>query len=99
MLGLLGLVLVPTTSAQSIEPGQTFSGKVTSVADGDTYDVRRSIGGTVTVRLWDVDAPESAQLYDTTATRASRRYVCGKGVRVVVEEIGRTGRAVARINV
>nr|WP_240331503.1 thermonuclease family protein [Salinibacter ruber] len=69
------------------------------VTDGDTFDVRRSIGGTVTIRLHGVDAPESAQSYGTAATQAARRYVDGKSVRVAVEEIGRYGRAVARTEV
>ncbi|MCS3940222.1 endonuclease YncB(thermonuclease family) [Salinibacter ruber] len=46
-----------------------------------------------------VDAPESAQSYGTAATRAARQYVDGKSVRVAVEEIGRYGRAVARVEV
>ncbi|WP_081580620.1 thermonuclease family protein [Salinibacter ruber] len=64
-----------------------------------TYDVRRSLGGEVTIRLHGIDAPESAQPYGTAATRAARRYVGGKDVRVAVEEIGRYGRAVASIEV
>ncbi len=67
------------------------------VTDGDTFDVRPSIGGTVTIRLHGVDAPESAQSYGTAATRAARQYVGGKSVGVSVEEIGHHGRAVARV--
>ena len=81
----------------SVEPGQTFTGRVVEVTDGDTFGVRRSIGGTVTIRLHGVDTPESSQPYGTAATRAARRYVGGKDVRVAVEEIGRYGRAVARV--
>jgi endonuclease YncB( thermonuclease family) len=82
-----------------VEPGQTFSARVVEVTDGDTYDVRRSIGGTVTIRLHGVDTPESAQPYGRAATRAARRLAGGENVRVAVEDIGRYGRAVARINV
>lgn len=95
---LLFATAAPNLFAQ-VEPGQSFTGKVVRVTDGDTYDVRRSIGGTVTVRLWGVDAPESLQPYGRTATRAARRIVGGKNVRVSVEEIGRYGRAVARLEV
>ncbi|WP_263788953.1 thermonuclease family protein [Salinibacter grassmerensis] len=80
-----------------VEPGQTFTARVTEITDGDTYDVRRSAGGEVTIRLHGVDTPESAQSYGMAATRAARRYVGGKDVRVTVEDIGRYGRAVARI--
>ncbi|WP_259134153.1 thermonuclease family protein [Salinibacter ruber] len=51
------------------------------------------------MRLHGVDAPESSQSYGTAATRAARRYVGGKDVRVTVEEIGHYGRAVVRLEV
>jgi endonuclease YncB( thermonuclease family) len=89
---------VPLSAAQAqAQPGQTFMARAVEVTDGDTYDVRRSAGGEVTIRLHGVDAPESAQPYGTAATRAARRYIGGKEVRVAVEEIGRYGRAVARV--
>jgi endonuclease YncB( thermonuclease family) len=59
LTALLSLVgLVPTSQAQGeapVEQGQSFTGRVVSVTDGDTYDVRRSIGGMVTIRLYGVD--------------------------------------------
>lgn len=61
-----------------VEPGQTFTGRVVEVVDGDTYDVRRSIGGKATIRLYGTDAPEFSQRYGTAATRAARRYVGGE---------------------
>ncbi|MCS4169377.1 endonuclease YncB(thermonuclease family) [Salinibacter ruber] len=101
LFAALLLFAAPSTFAQDapVEPGQTFTGRVVEVTDGDTFGLRRSIGGTVTIRLQGVDAPESAQSYGTAATRAARQYVGGKSVRVSVEEIGRYGRAVARIKV
>ena len=99
LLAALLLALAPGAHAQTVAPGQTFTARVTSVTDGDTYDVRRSSGGTVTVRLHGVDAPESDQSYGPAATRAARRYVGGTRVRVSVEDIGTYGRAVARITV
>jgi len=88
----------PSDSAP-VEPGQTFTGKVVEVTDGDTFGLQRSIGGAVTIRLRGVDAPESAQPYGRAATRTARRLVGGKSVRVSVEEIGRYGRAVASVEV
>jgi endonuclease YncB( thermonuclease family) len=70
--------------AQGVDPGQTFSARVVEVTDGDTYDVRRSIGGEVTIRLHGVDAPESSQPYGRAAARVARRHVGGKNVRVSV---------------
>ena len=96
-------LLFATTSAavfaQGVESGQSFTGKVTSAIDGDTYKVDRPVGPVVKVRLWGVDAPETAQPYGTAATRAARHLVGGESVRAHVEEIGRYGRAVASLEV
>lgn len=95
---LLLVVGAPSASGQAqVEPGQTFTGRVSEVLDGDTYDVRRSIGGEVRVRLHGVDSPESSQPYGPAATRAARRLIGGQNVRVTVEEIGRYGRAVSSV--
>ena len=104
VVGVLAAILLAAgafnrSAAAQVEPGQTFSARVTSVTDGDTYDVRRSAGGEVTIRLWGIDAPESSQPYGTAATRAARRYVGDKNVRITVEDIGRYGRAVVRMRV
>ncbi|WP_251962968.1 thermonuclease family protein [Salinibacter ruber] len=96
---LTAVLLIPASSLAQVDPGQTFSARVVEVTDADTYDVRRSGGGQVTIRLQGVDAPESSQPYGRAATRAARRYVGGENVRVSVEEIGRYGRAVARLEV
>jgi endonuclease YncB( thermonuclease family) len=83
----------------SVEPGQTFTARVVEVTDGDTYDVERSIGGTVTIRLHGVDAPESSQPFGGRATRRARQLLQGENIRVSVEDVGRYGRAVARVEV
>lgn len=93
------LLLALTVPASAQEPGQTYTARVQSVTDGDTYDVRASQGQTFTVRLWGIDAPEMSQPYGDDATRAAQRYVGGKSVRIVVEDIGRYGRAVASVEV
>ncbi|MCS3698368.1 thermonuclease family protein [Salinibacter ruber] len=105
LLGALLLAFAATSASGQtqgdapVEPGQTFTGRALEVTDGDTFGVRRSIGGTVTIRLHGVDAPESAQPHGRAATRAAQRYVDGKNVRVSVEEIGHYGRAVVRLEV
>ena len=97
-LFLLGTAASAPAQVQ-VDPGQTFTARLLEVTDGNTYDVRRSAGGEVTIRLHGVDAPESSQPYGKAATRAARRIAGGKNVRVTVEDIGRYGRAVARIEV
>lgn len=98
LFAALLLAFAPSSFAQ-VEPGQSFTARVVDITDGDTFDVKRSAGGEVTIRLHGVDAPESAQSYGRKATRRARRYIGGKSVRVSVEDVGRYGRAVARITV
>ncbi|PSQ88830.1 MAG: nuclease [Bacteroidetes bacterium QS_4_64_154] len=95
----LSLPIGAPAVGQPVEPGQTFTGRVVKVTDGDTFDVRRPTGGTVTVRLHGIDAPESSQPYSTAAAKAARRLAQGKDVRAHVEEIGRYGRTVASLEV
>ncbi len=104
-LAALLLVAVPTfATAQAqgdtpVEPGQTFTARVVEVTDGDTFGVRRSIGGEVTIRLHGVDTPESSQPHGQAATRAARRFLKDETVRATVEDVGRYGRAVASLSV
>jgi endonuclease YncB( thermonuclease family) len=98
LFAALLLAFVPSSFAQ-VEPGQSFTARVVDVKDGDTFDVKRSAGGEVTIRLHGVDTPESAQPYGQEATQKAQQYIGGKSVRVSVEGIGRYGRAVARIEV
>lgn len=95
---LLGSLLVAPARAQ-VEAGQTFTGTVVGVVDGDTYTVWRSAGDTVAVHLWGVDAPEPGQTYGAAATRAVRNYVDGKSARVSVEFVDSQGRVVGRMEV
>jgi endonuclease YncB( thermonuclease family) len=80
---------------------QTFSGKVVSIADGDTLTVlvdRQQ----VKIRLEGIDTPEKGQPFGTKAKEALSRLVFGK--TVAVRSIGtdkykRTlGRAFVRID-
>ncbi|WP_103030004.1 thermonuclease family protein [Salinibacter altiplanensis] len=97
LLTAVALALALPLSSVAQQPGQTYTARVQSVTDGDTYDVRVSEGQTFTVRLWGTDAPESSQPYGSDATSRARQLAGGSTVRVSVEEMGRYGRAVARI--
>jgi len=87
----------PVASAQAL--GQSFTGLVTHVRDGDTIELRTSTGKALTVRLWGVDAPESSQRYGAAATRAARSYVSRSNVRVEVKDTDRYGRTVGVVTV
>lgn len=58
ILATVGLAGPPRAHAQ-VEAGQTFSARVVDVTDGDTFDVKRSAGGEVTIRLHGVDGEPS----------------------------------------
>ena len=53
------LCLLPALAAAQVEPGQTLTGRVVEVTDGDTFDIRRSIGGEVTVGVFGGGCPEA----------------------------------------
>ena len=97
LLLLAGLAAPPPATAQ--ETGDVFTGLVVDVKDGDTVKIRSSTGRMVDVRISGIDAPESNQPYGAEATRAARRYVGGKTVRVRVRDVDRYGRAVANVEV
>jgi endonuclease YncB( thermonuclease family) len=55
LVGFALLTLLSAPTLAQVEPGQSFSARIQAVTDGDTYDVRRSVSGEVTIRLWGVD--------------------------------------------
>jgi endonuclease YncB( thermonuclease family) len=78
-------------------PGaDTIHGRVQRVKDGDTVVV--SMGeGTVTVRIWGIDAPESDQPYGPYATQAVRKVAKGEPCRLIVRDRDRYGRVIGRV--
>jgi len=86
------LVLLLTSSAF----GGEISGKVISIADGDTFTLLTTDKQQVKIRLAEIDAPESGQPYGTKSKQALSGLVFGKDVRVVVQMTDRYGRTVGR---
>lgn len=76
--------------------GQSFTGLVEEVKDGDTMTVFRGEEA-VTVRLHGIDAPELSQSYGTEAAAYLRGRVEGRRVHVRVRDRDRFGRLVARV--
>ena len=89
-----GLVVLALTALPAW--GQTFTGKVVGVKDGDTIEVLRS-GKAVTVRLHGVDTPESGQPFGTRAKQFTAARVYGEPVTVRVVDTDRYGRLVGRV--
>jgi endonuclease YncB( thermonuclease family) len=95
---LLCALLLFALPAAAQEPGQTITGKVVAVKDGDTIDVLRG-GRAVAVRLHGIDAPEMGQPFGRAAKQAASRYAFGRVARVRITDVDRYGRAVGRVTV
>ena len=84
-------------SSHSQEP--EFSGKVVSIADGDTFTLLTKDKQQVKVRLSEIDAPEKAQPFGTRARQALSDLIFAKNVMVVQDDIDRYGRLVGQVYV
>ena len=96
------LVASAASSAQSRPEllrllGQTVSGTIVSVADGDTVRARLDSGPTIRVRLEGIDAPERGEPFSTQARNATRVMLFNKKVRLKATDVDRYDRLVARI--
>lgn len=76
--------------------GQSFTGTVEAVKDGDSITVLRS-AGLVTVHLHGLDAPERAQPYGDEAAAFLREQVGGRRVQIRVRDYDQIGRPVATV--
>ena len=78
--------------------GQTISGTITSIADGDT--VRARLDGsrqTIRIRLEGIDTPERGEPFSTQARNATRVMLFNKRVQLKITDVDRYDRVVARI--
>lgn len=76
---------------------ESFSGRVATIDDGDSFVVRASDGRKVRVRLAGIDAPEWRQPGGLRARQALTRLVRGVMVTVIPLETDRHGRTIARV--
>jgi len=92
MRALLVLSVLVAASANAAE----FSGEVVRVIDGDSLKVKFH-GQEVHVRLKDIDAPESRQLF-SKASRESLTQICArKTARVSWTQLDRNGHTLGRV--
>lgn len=90
----IGLLWATTASAQS------FTAEVVAILDGDTIDVidpDNRNDGTIRVRLYGIDAPESRQPYGQRARQYLSRLVFNAEVTVEVMSTDRYGRSIGRV--
>jgi endonuclease YncB( thermonuclease family) len=97
-LVVLCVLVFMALPAAAQEPGQTITGEVVAVKDGDTIDVTYG-GRAVTVRLHGIDAPEMGQAFGNNAKQAASRYAFNRVARVRVTDVDRYGRLVGEVNV
>ena len=74
-----------------------FSGRVTSITDGDTLRVINSLGESQIIRLYGIDAPERDQPYGTQATNALRQKLSNSQISIIQQDIDDYGRIVGTI--
>ena len=77
--------------------GQTISGTIVSVADGDTVRARLDSGPMIRIRLEGIDAPERGEPFSTQARNATRVMLFNKKVQLKATDVDRYDRLVARI--
>lgn len=75
------------------------SGKVISIADGDTCTVLTSSREQIKIRLAGIDTPEKSQAYGTKAKQALSSKIYNKTVRIAGQSKDRYGRVIADIYV
>lgn len=98
LVSLLPLVVLPVDAKQPI---RVIEGTVTKVSDGDTIQVTDSFGTMVKVRLYGIDAPETAkgskpgQSYGEESFQALRQKLDQQQVRLDVMDIDKYKRLVS----
>ena len=75
----------------------TITGKVVSVADGDTITALDAGKVQHKIRLGGIDAPEKAQPYGQTSKQSLSDLVFGKTVTVDTDKTDRYGREVGKV--
>lgn len=83
--------------AETIKSGQTLSGRIVRVADGDTVTLLTSSKDQVRIRLAEIDAPESGQPFGSASKKSLSRMCASSNATVRVQDIDRYGRVVGRV--
>lgn len=74
-----------------------YSGWVKSVSDGDTFTLLTAGNESLTIRLADIDAPESGQPYGNKAKRTLQTLVLKKNIKAICRDQDRYGRFVCTV--
>lgn len=90
------LVSVLAAQAQSADPPKPFTGKVVSIADGDTITVLLD-KTQHKIRLDGIDAPESSQAFGTKAKKILGDKVFGQEVKIEWKERDKYKRIIGEV--
>jgi len=93
----LFLILLLLFSSSLPAYSQSITGKVISVADGDTITILTSEKEQIKIRLSAIDTPEKKQAYGQKAKDFTSSMVAGKNVTIEKETIDKYGRTVAMV--
>ena len=87
----------PTRRTVETSGGQTLTGRVVRVADGDTITVLDSSNTQHRIRLEGIDAPESHQAFGTQSKKNLSDMVFDKDVTVIYQKTDQYGRLVGKL--
>lgn len=91
---LIGLVTLMSTGFAT---GESFTGKVVNVTDGDTVVVLRAGNIQEKIRLAEIDCPEKSQAFGQRAKQFTLDKAAQKNVTVEVRDHDRYGRTVGEV--
>jgi len=97
LLAALPLLLSHCSSPTGGYPGTTYTGRVTKVADGDTFTLMTKSGEKHRVRLARIDAPERSQEQGPAATSYLTHKVSNEKVTVKAEKTDRYQRLIGEV--
>lgn len=86
---LLVLLLVTSTASS-----QVVTGKVVSIADGDTITILDSSKTQCKIRLYGIGTPEKGQAFGNAATKYTSSLTAGKNAEVIPYDIDKYDRTV-----
>ncbi|MGE5190732.1 MAG: thermonuclease family protein [Gemmatimonadota bacterium] len=97
------LLAAPPAFPPAAAGSRTAEGRIVRVVDGDTVAVAARRGGSVSVRLYGIDAPEvrhgetPGQPYGRQARQALKELTLGRNVRVEIVDADTHGRSVGLV--
>lgn len=88
-IGIILFLIAPTHATASI-----ISGRVVSIADGDTITILAAGNIQTKIRLYGIDCPEKTQAFGDKAKKFTSSLVGGKNVAITAYDIDKYGRTV-----